>query len=201
MSCPILDTVEAFRQKWDHLPEMARIVNPLPKESLLKTYAGFINEELQEMQDALSLPSPEREIEFGDGLCDALVFLSILVSRSGYQYLLPYLYREIARSNITKGSGRDLFDASGKMIKGPDYLRPQLKKYWTNMVTLSKDTPDEVIQYVRTRMCYTATDNPEVLIHVMEYGVFIRLAVQFPDIDLEPFVTFPVENAGPKRVP
>lgn len=189
-SCLILDTIEAFRNRWADKPGMEKVLLPRPQIELLDTYTDFVHEELREMSDSMVMPDRQMEIEFGDGLCDAFVYLATMTARSGYQYIFPYLYREVARSNATKGQGDQLFSESGRMIKGEGYSRPNLKKYWSNVISIDRSkAPAEVLAFVEQYFLNTSSNLPDHL-DIQADRVFLVLAAKFPTIDLEPFTTF-----------
>lgn len=71
---------------------------------------------------------PEIEFALADALAD------IQVTASGVAYLFgidaPGALAEVARSNWSKFvDGKPVFDANGKIAKGPNYLAPDLREF------------------------------------------------------------------------
>jgi hypothetical protein len=72
---------------------------------------------------------PEAKVEILDGICDQIVTASVF----GYMLDMdvPGAFGEINRSNASKldVNGEPIFDQNLKMIKGPNYFKPNLEKF------------------------------------------------------------------------
>lgn len=70
-------------------------------------------------------------IEIADALGDQLYILCGTILRHGLQHKIEKIFDEIQRSNMSK-LGRDgkpvLRESDGKILKGPDYSKPNLKQ-------------------------------------------------------------------------
>lgn len=72
--------------------------------------------------------TPEDRVDFLDGLCDQIVTATGSGVFSGL--LMTPAVEEVDRSNWSKYvDGEAIFDENGKITKGPDYFKPDLRKY------------------------------------------------------------------------
>ena len=69
-------------------------------------------------------------IEVGDALGDMLYILCGTIITHGFQAKIEAIFDEIQRSNMSKldEKGRAIFREDGKVMKGPNYFKPDLKK-------------------------------------------------------------------------
>lgn len=85
----------------------------------------LIREELEEMREALD----GRDLV---GVADALSDLLYVVYGAGHAFGLDLdaTFNEVHRSNMSKlgADGRPIYRDDGKVLKGPDYSPPDLKK-------------------------------------------------------------------------
>ena len=147
----ILSTAENFRKKWGDEPGMRDEPHPIDVGANLEVitqYCMFVKEEMDEILTAIrggGTPE-EKQKAVADGMCDGLVYLATMVSRTGFLSLMPYLYREVARSNNTKGEGGVLFNESGKMIKGPNYRKPDFSRFWASELAVTHSFSDDIFE-------------------------------------------------------
>ena len=78
-------------------------------------------------------------------MCDALVFLIVMIIRLGYMYILPAMYSRVETSNLSKGHDGKLFDDSGKMIKGPDFVRVDFQCMWSRSLLIAPTLYEAII--------------------------------------------------------
>jgi len=69
-------------------------------------------------------------IEVGDALGDMLYILCGTIIAHGFQDKIEAIFDEIQRSNMSKldAGGKPIYRADGKVMKGPNYFKPNLKK-------------------------------------------------------------------------
>lgn len=67
-------------------------------------------------------------VEAVDGLVDCLYILFGTAHEMGVAHLLPALFAEVHRSNMSKldANGKVIYNEVGKVMKGPNYSRPNL---------------------------------------------------------------------------
>ena len=97
-----------------------------PSEKIIQLRYDLIKEEL----DELSLAIKEKNlIEVADALTDLLY----VVYGAGHAFgiNLDKCFAEVQRSNLSKLDidGKPMYNESGKVMKGPNYLKPNLKQF------------------------------------------------------------------------
>tara|TARA_R110000803_G_scaffold25234_1_gene60275 strand:+ start:6713 stop:6982 length:270 start_codon:yes stop_codon:yes gene_type:complete len=69
-------------------------------------------------------------IEVCDAIVDLLYVLNGMVVAHGVQYIIEDMYNEVHRSNMSKlENGKPLYRKDGKVMKGSEYFRPNIKKF------------------------------------------------------------------------
>ena len=68
-------------------------------------------------------------VEIADALGDMMYILCGTILKHGLQDKMEDIFAEIQRSNMSKldESGKPIFRADGKVLKGKDYCRPDIK--------------------------------------------------------------------------
>ena len=69
-------------------------------------------------------------VEIADALGDQLYILLGTINRHGLQHKIQEVFDEIDRSNMSKldENGSPIFRKDGKVLKGPNYFRPNIKQ-------------------------------------------------------------------------
>ena len=69
-------------------------------------------------------------VEIADALGDMLYILCGTIIEHGLQYKIEEVFEEIQRSNMSKlgSDGRPIYREDGKVMKGPDYFKPDFTK-------------------------------------------------------------------------
>lgn len=69
-------------------------------------------------------------IEVADALGDMLYILCGTIIEHGLQHKIEAVFEEIQRSNMSKlnEEGEPIYRDDGKVLKGPNYFKPNLKK-------------------------------------------------------------------------
>ena len=70
-------------------------------------------------------------IEVADALGDQLYILCGTILKHGMQHVIENVFDEIQASNMSKlgEDGKPLFRMDGKILKGPNFFRPDLTKF------------------------------------------------------------------------
>ena len=97
-----------------------------PNEKIVELRKKLIDEEFNELKDAIN----ENDlIEVADALTDILV----VTYGAGVAFCidLDKCFKEVHRSNMSKLSedGKPIYNEFGKVMKGPNYFKPNLKQY------------------------------------------------------------------------
>ena len=119
-----LDAVKAFHNAFGlgvlHKPEA-----DLGQEKNLLRYK-LMREENEEYLEAAQEGDLE---EVADALGDMLYILCGTILEHGLQHKIEEVFEEIQRSNMSKlgENGKPIYREDGKVLKGPNYFKPDLK--------------------------------------------------------------------------
>ena len=71
-------------------------------------------------------------IEVADALGDMLYILCGTIIEHGMQDLIEDVFEEIQKSNMSKlgTDGNPIYREDGKVLKGPNYFKPNFKKFF-----------------------------------------------------------------------
>ncbi len=97
-----------------------------PNEKIVELRKKLIDEEFNELKDAIN----ENDlIEVADALTDILVVTYGAGVAFGID--LDKCFKEVHRSNMSKLSkdGKPIYNEFGKVMKGPNYFKPNLKQF------------------------------------------------------------------------
>jgi len=98
----------------------------LSTEKINKLRVSLINEELEEFKEAIKNNDLK---EAADALTDILY----VAYGAGYAYGidLDKCFKEVQRANMSKlgEDGKPIYNEKGKVMKGPNYLEPNLKQF------------------------------------------------------------------------
>jgi len=69
-------------------------------------------------------------VEVADALGDMLYILCGTILEHGLQHKIEEVFNEIQRSNMSKlgANGRPIYREDGKVMKGPNYFKPDIEK-------------------------------------------------------------------------
>ena len=97
-----------------------------PKEKIVKLRLDLIKEELIELEEAID---KNNLLEVADALTDILY----VTYGAGHAFgiNLDDCFNEVQKSNMSKldKNGKPIYNENGKVLKGPDYFEPNLKKF------------------------------------------------------------------------
>ena len=97
-----------------------------PKEKIVKLRYDLINEELEEMQDAIK---DRNMLEIADALTDILYVTYGAGHAFGID--LDKCFNEVQESNMSKlgENNTPIYNENGKVMKGPNYFKPNLNQF------------------------------------------------------------------------
>ena len=102
-----------------------------PKANLPKNISELrFNLMKEENEEYLKAAQDKDLIEIGDALGDMLYILCGTIIAHGFQDKIESIFDEIQRSNMSKlgADGKPIYRKDGKVMKGPNYFKPDLKK-------------------------------------------------------------------------
>ena len=97
-----------------------------PNEKIIHLRLNLIEEELSELREAID----KKDIkEVADALTDILYVTYGAGTAFGIN--LDKCFKEVQNSNMSKlgSDGKPIYNDQGKVMKGPDYFKPDLKKF------------------------------------------------------------------------
>ena len=106
-------------------------IEHIPKANLPKNIFELrFNLMKEENEEYLQAAQDQDLIEIGDALGDMLYILCGTIIAHGFQDKIESIFDEIQRSNMSKlgADGKPIFRKDGKVMKGPNYFKPDLKK-------------------------------------------------------------------------
>ena len=117
------DEVKVFMKTYG---QEIKLTPDFPENKILKLRIDLIQEELDELKEAIE---NKDIVEVADALTDILY----VTYGAGHSFgvNLDDCFSEVQRSNMSKldENGKPIFNESGKVLKGPNYFKPDLKKY------------------------------------------------------------------------
>ena len=97
-----------------------------PNEKTIKLRYELIKEELEELNQAIK----EKDIK---EVADALTDILYVTYGAGHAFGvdLDKCFEEVQQSNMSKlgSDGKPIYSESGKVMKGPNYFKPDLSKF------------------------------------------------------------------------
>ena len=115
--------VKIFMEKFG---QMVRTKPQFPDDKTMELRLDLIKEELSELEDAMKKKDLKE-------VADALTDILYVTYGAGYAYgiNLDKCFKEVQRANMSKlgKDGKPIFNEKGKVMKGPNYLGPDLKKF------------------------------------------------------------------------
>ena len=97
-----------------------------PNDKIISLRYGLIKEELEEFKDAID----KKDIK---EVADALTDILYVTYGAGHAFgiNLDKCFEEVQNSNMSKldENGKPIYNESGKVMKGPNYFKPDLSKF------------------------------------------------------------------------
>ena len=117
------DDVKTFMETYG---QEVKTKSEFPEKKIVKLRLDLIKEELNELTDAIK---NNDIVEVADALTDILY----VTYGAGHSFGidLDKCFEEVQRSNMSKldKNGKPIFNENGKVMKGPNYFKPNLKKF------------------------------------------------------------------------
>ena len=84
----------------------------------------------EENEEYLEAVQNNDEIEIADALGDMLYILCGTILEHGLQHKIEAVFDEIQRSNMSKlgNDGKPIYREDGKVLKGPNYFKPNFEE-------------------------------------------------------------------------
>ena len=118
------DDVKTFMETYG---QEVKIKPSFPSEKIVQLRYDLIKEELDELSVAIN---DKDIVEVADALTDLLY----VVYGAGHAFGidLDKCFAEVQRSNMSKlgEDGNPIYNESGKVMKGPNYSKPNLKQFF-----------------------------------------------------------------------
>ena len=106
--------------------QMVRTKPQFPEEKTMQLRYDLIKEELNELEQAMKAKDLKE-------VADALTDILYVTYGAGYAYgiNLDKCFKEVQTANISKlgKDGKPIYNDRGKVMKGPNYLAPNLKQF------------------------------------------------------------------------
>ena len=106
--------------------QMDRTKPQFPDDKTMQLRFDLIKEELSELELAMKTKNLKE-------IADALTDILYVTYGAGYAYgiNLDKCFKEVQRANMSKlgKDGKPIFNEKGKVMKGPNYLEPNLKQF------------------------------------------------------------------------
>ena len=97
-----------------------------PKDKIIRLRLDLIREELSELKEAVE----KKDIK---EVADALTDILYVTYGAGHAFgiNLDKCFEEVQNSNMSKlgSDGKPIYNEQGKVMKGPDYFKPNLNKF------------------------------------------------------------------------
>lgn len=111
-----------FKQSVSESPTVSNITDATLRYELMK-------EENEEYFEAVQ---DNNIVEIADALGDQLYILLGTINHHGMHHIIPKVFDAIQDSNMSKlgADGKPIFREDGKVMKGPNYIRPNIKQFF-----------------------------------------------------------------------
>ena len=117
------ESVKKFMQTFG---QEVRTKASFPNDKITKLRIDLIREELSELEEAID----KKDIK---EVADALTDILYVTYGAGHAFgiNLDKCFEEVQNSNMSKlgSDGKPIYNESGKVMKGPDYFKPNLNKF------------------------------------------------------------------------
>ena len=117
------ESVEKFMQTFS---QEVRTKASFPNDKIVNLRLDLIREELSELKEAVE----KKDIK---EVADALTDILYVTYGAGHAFgiNLDKCFKEVQNSNMSKlgSDGKPIYNEHGKVMKGPDYFKPDLSKF------------------------------------------------------------------------
>ena len=121
-----MSNFEDVRKFMETFGQIVRTKPKFPDEKTMRLRFDLIQEELNELKEAMDTKNLK---EVADSLTDILYVTYGAGHAFGID--LDKCFDEVQRSNMSKlgADGKPIYNEHGKVMKGPNYFEPNLKKF------------------------------------------------------------------------
>ena len=106
--------------------QIVRTKPQFPEQKTMQLRLNLIKEELKELEEAMNNKDLKE-------IADALTDILYVTYGAGFAYgiNLDKCFKEVQRANMSKlgKDGKPIFNENGKVMKGPNYKKPDLKQF------------------------------------------------------------------------
>ena len=117
---------ESVRKFMETFGQEIKEKSEFPDKKVISLRFELIKEELNELKDAME----KRDIK---EVADALTDILYVTYGAGHAFgiNLDKCFKEVQNSNMSKlgEDGKPIYNKDGKVMKGPNYFKPNLKKF------------------------------------------------------------------------
>ena len=117
------ESVKKFMQTFG---QEVRTKASFPNDKIISLRLNLIREELSELEEAIE----KKDIK---EVADALTDILYVTYGAGHAFgiNLDKCFEEVQNSNMSKlgSDGKPIYNEDGKVMKGPDYFKPDLNKF------------------------------------------------------------------------
>ena len=117
---------ESVKKFMETFGQEVRIEASFPKDKIIRLRLDLIREELSELKEAVE----KKDIK---EVADALTDILYVTYGAGHAFgiNLDKCFKEVQNSNMSKlgSDGKPIYNENGKVMKGPDYFKPNLSKF------------------------------------------------------------------------
>jgi predicted HAD superfamily Cof-like phosphohydrolase len=121
-----MSNFEDVKKFMDTFGQIVRTKPQFPDDKTTQLRFDLIKEELNELEDAMKTKNLK---EIADALTDILYVT--YGAGCAYGINLDKCFKEVQRANMSKlgNDGKPIYNEKGKVMKGPNYLEPNLKQF------------------------------------------------------------------------
>ena len=121
-----MSNFEDVKKFMETFGQMVRIKPQFPDDKTTQLRYDLIKEELDELEQAMKTKNLKE-------IADALTDILYVTYGAGYAYgiNLDKCFKEVQRANMSKlgKDGKPIYNEQGKVMKGPNYSAPNLKRF------------------------------------------------------------------------
>jgi predicted HAD superfamily Cof-like phosphohydrolase len=121
-----MSNFEDVKKFMETFGQMVKTKPQFPDEKTMQLRFNLIKEELNELEEAMKVKDLKE-------IADALTDILYVTYGAGYAYGidLDKCFKEVQRANMSKldEDGKPIYNDQGKVMKGPNYKKPDLSKF------------------------------------------------------------------------
>ena len=121
-----MSNFEDVKKFMDTFGQIVRTKPQFPDDKTMQLRFDLIKEELNELEHSMKTKNLKE-------IADALTDILYVTYGAGYAYgiNLDKCFKEVQRANMSKlgNDGKPIYNEHGKVMKGPNYSKPNLKQF------------------------------------------------------------------------